>query len=307
MAMRNPFHALWPLASDLLRRSDSARIIIVIADDKTRQFRIMPREARISAALVVGVLTLLVTGLVAFTPIRGLIPGYGTAELRQNARLTSMRLLALQDSLDLQRQFMAHLQGLLTGEMAPLAEIPATALQETASTSGVRPNASEDPPSENWTDHEQPALPVTRMPTIAETPARVVSDGRRFLSGLRLPALSPVSGLISRGFDASTGHFAVDIATQEGTLVRAVGDGYVILADWTYKGGHTIAVQHADGYVSVYKHNERLLKRVADRVRLREAVAVSGNSGEYTTGPHLHFELWNNGLAQDPGPSLLGL
>ena len=68
-----------------------------------------------------------------------------------------------------------------------------------------------------------------------------------------------------------------------------------------------IGVQHADGYVSFYKHNERLLKRVGDRVRERDAVATSGNTGEITTGPHLHFELWRNGLAQDPRYFLIGL
>ena len=96
------------------------------------------------------------------------------------------------------------------------------------------------------------------------------------------------------------GHFGVDIAVDEGSPIRAVGDGYVVFADWTHEGGYVVAVQHADGYLSVYKHNARLLNRVGDRVRSRETVAISGNSGEITTGPHLHFELWRNGLAQDP-------
>lgn len=89
-------------------------------------------------------------------------------------------------------------------------------------------------------------------------------------------------------------------------MVRSIGDGYVVLSDWTHEGGFTIAVQHAEGYVSVYKHNQRLLKRVGDRVRAREAVAMSGNSGEISTGPHLHFELWLDGLAQDPVYYLVG-
>ena len=103
------------------------------------------------------------------------------------------------------------------------------------------------------------------------------------------------------------GHFAIDIATEAGTMVRSIGDGYVIFADWTYTSGHTIIVQHAEGYLSVYKHNQRLLKRVTDRVGVRESLAISGNSGEYTTGPHLHFEIWNNGLALDPSAYILGL
>ena len=80
----------------------------------------------------------------------------------------------------------------------------------------------------------------------------------------------------------------------------------MIFADWTHEGGYTVTVQHADGYLTVFKHNQRLLKRVGDRVRAREAVAMSGNSGEITTGPHLHFELWHNGLAQDPSFYFIG-
>ncbi|MGI9173940.1 MAG: murein hydrolase activator EnvC family protein, partial [Rhodothermales bacterium] len=138
-------------------------------------------------------------------------------------------------------------------------------------------------------------------PTASGTP-----DRPPHLAVLQWPVQSPVDGFLTRGFDARTGHYGADIAVEEGTLVRSIGDGHVILADWTHDGGYAIAVQHADGYVSVYKHNQRLLKRVGDRVSDREALAVSGNSGEVTTGPHLHFELWNNGLAQDPRYYFIG-
>jgi murein DD-endopeptidase MepM/ murein hydrolase activator NlpD len=114
------------------------------------------------------------------------------------------------------------------------------------------------------------------------------------------------TGFPTRDFDAADAHFGIDIAVSEGTLVRAVGEGYVVLADWTQGAGYTIAIQHADGYLSVYKHNKRLLKKTGDRVQAREALAVSGSSGEVTTGPHLHFELWQNGLAQDPRPYVTG-
>ena len=87
--------------------------------------------------------------------------------------------------------------------------------------------------------------------------------------------------------------------------MRSVGDGYVTFADWTQAGGYTIAVQHAGGYLSIYKHNARLLKRAGERVRSREVVALSGNTGEITSGPHLHFELWRDGLAQDPASFLI--
>lgn len=127
------------------------------------------------------------------------------------------------------------------------------------------------------------------------------------LSALRPPVRPPVDGgFPTRPFDAQDAHYGTDIAVSEGSQVRSVGPGYVVLADWTQEGGYTIAVQHANGYLSVYKHNKRLLKRTGDRVQAREVLAVSGNTGEMTTGPHVHFELWRNGLAQNPRAYVLG-
>jgi murein DD-endopeptidase MepM/ murein hydrolase activator NlpD len=123
---------------------------------------------------------------------------------------------------------------------------------------------------------------------------------------LELPLRPPVDGFLTRGFDAQGGHFAIDIAVEMGSPVRCVGDGYVVFADWTQDGGYTVAVQHAEGYLSIYKHNKQLLKRVGDRVQSRETIAISGNTGEITTGPHLHFEFWRNGLAQDPSEYFVG-
>jgi murein DD-endopeptidase MepM/ murein hydrolase activator NlpD len=115
-----------------------------------------------------------------------------------------------------------------------------------------------------------------------------------------------MNGFPTRDFGAQTGHYGIDVAVSEGKFIRAVGDGYVVWADWTQDGGYTIAVQHAAGYLTVYKHNKRLLKRLGDRVRAQEPLAVSGNTGAVTTGPHLHFELWRNGLAQSPRSHIAG-
>ena len=115
-----------------------------------------------------------------------------------------------------------------------------------------------------------------------------------------------MNGFPTRDFSAQTGHYGIDVAVSKGESIRAVAHGYVVWADWTQDGGYTIAVQHTDGYLSVYKHNGRLLKRIGDRVRATEPIAVSGNTGAITTGPHLHFELWRNGLAQSPRSYVTG-
>lgn len=301
---------MWSFLVELTRHTDGPRTIIVMDDE----YREQPRQYRVDPRHLLGVLggtalvaTLLLVGLLVLTPLRELIPGYGTAALRRDARLATVRLAALHDSLEVQQEYVTQLRQLLTGRMDPAGAETGEPAQEALAVEEEPDELVTEPISENWSDHQQPALPVARLPIGAEVPARTVTAGERYLASLQLPALPPVSGLLTRSFDARTGHYAVDLAVKEGTLVRAIGDGYVIFADWTHEGGYAVAVQHADGYVSIYKHNQRLLKRTGDRVRARETLAVSGNSGEFTTGPHLHFELWDNGLAQDPSQYLVGL
>ncbi len=250
-------------------------------------------------------MAVLLVFLILATPIREVIPGFGTSAMRQNARLNSLRLAALQDSLQAQERYMTQLRQLMLGHIDSSQIAGATAPDPLTSVEAIEQPLRGDP-SPNWIDHQQPAIPVERLDGSNRSPFRLANIAGTSLPNVLLPALPPVEGFVTRGFDARTGHYAIDIAVDVGTVVRSVGEGYVILADWTHEGGYTIAVQHSDGFVSVYKHNQRLLKRVGDRVHARDAIAMSGNSGEITTGPHLHFELWQNGLAQDPGEYILG-
>ena len=304
---------------DLFSRTGAAaRTVILLEPDAMtapRQYEVQPRHlmrAAIAAALGVGVLMLL---LVLATPLRRLALGPGTAELRSLARANARRAEALEDSLAVQHHQLAQLRALFTGEIDSVAAEPLPddpILPEAAAAAaelGVDPGASESSTqSAAPTPAEAPAVPAQRTDTLrwmTSTPPAPGTPAALYLAGLRLPALPPVEGVVSRGYDAAAGHFGLDIAARAGTTVRAVGDGYVVSADWTHTGGYTIAVQHPNGYLSIYAHNQRLLKRNGDRVRSREALALSGNTGAVTSGPHLHFELWRDGLAQDPRAYLL--
>jgi len=111
----------------------------------------------------------------------------------------------------------------------------------------------------------------------------------------------PVKGIISSNFDTRTRHYATDIVTQPKAVVSSTLEGTVIMTGWTMETGFVIAIQHANNLLSVYKHNARLLKEMGDRVWAGEAISIVGDSGElYTSGPHLHFELWHNGVPLDP-------
>ncbi len=251
----------------------------------TRQYEVEPRRLLVAwggTLLVVGVV---VAGLMTWTPLRTLIPGYGTEELRQEARFNAVRVSALQDSVALQRRYIERLQQLMTGQVDSIAQ---AGRQERSGRPLGRPGAS------------GAAAPGSSSMASATGPVEA-------LSTLRPPVRPPVEGgFPTRGFDAQAAHYGTDIAVPEGTQVRSIGSGYVVLAGRTQDDGHTIAVQHADGYLSVYKHNNRLLKQTGDYVQAREVLAVSGNTGERTTGPHVHFELWRNGHAQDPRSYVLG-
>ena len=111
---------------------------------------------------------------------------------------------------------------------------------------------------------------------------------------------SPLKGEITNRFDLKKGHYGIDVIASNNEAVKAILNGTVVYADWTPENGHVIQLQHAQNLVSIYKHNSFLLKKTGDLVKAGDAGAIVGNSGELSTGPHLHFELWHNGIPLDP-------
>lgn len=112
--------------------------------------------------------------------------------------------------------------------------------------------------------------------------------------------ISPLDGIVTDGFDPKRDHYGVDMVAQENEPVRSVADGVVIMSSWTLDGGYVLAIQHPGNLISVYKHNSELFKNVGNFVAAGEVVATIGNTGELTSGPHLHLELWHNGNPVNP-------
>jgi murein DD-endopeptidase MepM/ murein hydrolase activator NlpD len=110
----------------------------------------------------------------------------------------------------------------------------------------------------------------------------------------------PVNGYISRGFNPDNGHMGIDFVIKTGTPVYSAAGGYVVFADYTVNDGYMMIIAHSDEYITVYKHCSSLLKKTRDIVSEGEMIALSGNTGELSTGPHLHFEIWKNGKPIDP-------
>ncbi len=110
----------------------------------------------------------------------------------------------------------------------------------------------------------------------------------------------PVNGIISSPFDLKSDHFGVDIVSKQNDPIKTIADGTVLIASWTQDSGYTIVIQHRGNLISIYKHNAVLLKKVGNFVSAGETIAIIGNSGELTDGPHLHLEIWHNGSPIDP-------
>ncbi len=119
------------------------------------------------------------------------------------------------------------------------------------------------------------------------------------------PLLSPVVGFVTQGFDPEHNHYGIDFAGRRGTPVYAAGDGHVIFAGWTYDDGNMLIISHGGGYLTVYKHNQALLTSAQAVVTRGEPIALLGTSGKTSMGPHLHFEVWKDGLPRDPNKFLL--
>lgn len=129
--------------------------------------------------------------------------------------------------------------------------------------------------------------------TDVNLPPSAVPLGQRYFT-------PPLSGELSKTFDPHEKHYGVDIIAPKNTAIKAVLDGYVISADWNLETGNTICVQHTGDVITFYKHNSALLKKVGDNVKAGEAIAIIGDTGDHSTGPHLHFEVWHKGVPVDP-------
>lgn len=262
---------------------------LVILNDDTFEEKLSFRLSRLNVFVTIGlsVITLiaLTTILIAFTPLREYIPGYSSTSLRRQALNNAMLTDSLRRVIANQERYVGIINGVISGD---LPEYDTTDVVEATGSDSI-----EMPPS-----REDSAL---REMVAQEERYNIFDDGSEEDQDMaNLTFFSPIKGVISGKFDPQTDHFAVDIVAAENEPILAVLDGTVLLSTWSSDEGYVLAIQHMAGIISVYKHNSVLLKEQGEVVRAGEAIAIIGNSGHLSTGPHLHFELWNNGIAVDP-------
>ncbi|HEX2976427.1 MAG TPA: M23 family metallopeptidase [Bacteroidales bacterium] len=227
--------------------------------------------------------------LISFTNLREFIPGYPDVEMRRNILLSAIRLDSLNQELVLRDKYFNNLNAIIAGNIQ----------QENYGS----PDTTKNYKKINFTiTPEETALKakVEKEEKFNLTLRTSVSSESSFsFAGLHF--FPPVKGVVSGKYDVRTKHFGTDIVTSPKAIVSSALDGTVVFTGWTMETGFVIEVQHQNNIITVYKHNSSLLKETGDLVRAGEGISVVGDSGElYTSGPHLHFEIWYKGSSLDP-------
>lgn len=283
-------------------RKDSNRVItklrnkyrLVILNDDTFEEKLSFKLSRLNVFVVSGLTGILLiagtTLLIAFTPLREYIPGYSSTKLKRNAIRLARVTDSIEDQLSFNALYLDNIQGIINGK-APLD------LSDSLVLDSLNQVSLDFSPSEEDS--------ILRKLVEEEERFNIPVEGD---VGLKLESLnffSPIKGLITNAFNPKDDHLGVDVVAKENEVIKAAQDGRVIFSEWTAETGYVIILQHAEKFISVYKHNSALLKSQGEEVTAGEPISIIGNSGELTNGPHLHFELWFNGYPVDPEEYIL--
>jgi len=274
-----------PNRSFFKKLKDKYRLIIY--NDNTFEELAHLRLSAFNLAWVGGLLSVLLISivlfLVAYTDIRELIPGYPDPNMRRSIVENAIRLDSLQREIELRDRYMHDLAAVIKGEQPQGIETTGNAI-DSAKLKNINFSHSKNDSlfRKQIEEEEQFNLAAKRDAKNNKT------DFARFYF------FKPVNGLVTNKFNAKS-HPGTDIVTAENTVIKSVLDGTVILSTWTLETGYVIQIQHQSNLISVYKHCAVLLKTQGSHVDAGDAIAIVGNSGELSTGPHLHLELWRDG------------
>ena len=271
------------------REKKSKTFRLTFIDDKTHQHLVTLRFTRtsffITSVTVVVVLCAAIYSAIAFTPIRTFIPGYPDARSKRAAIQNAITIDSLENVIFRWELYSENLRRAVEG------------VEPVKIDSLIKTQKSRTTAIDMETIARQDSL--LRKHVKEEEQFGISARGRRDLPIEGLHFFTPLKGVVSQGYDAAL-HPYIDIAAPEGSVVKATLDGTVIFAGWSDDAGYTIQIQHDGDIVSIYKHNDKLLKKTGDKVTAGSPIALVGNTGELTTGDHLHFELWHKGKTVDP-------
>lgn len=266
--------------------TDKYRLVVLKEDNFEERFSL--KLSRLTVFVLGGVLSFLLilvtTFFITFTPIKEYIPGYSSTALKIKATKLAFETDSLKRRLTILEDYTKNLGPILQGTIKP-DPIDTTSIEaDRIVLNDSLLSASKQDSLFREKIESQDRFPIQLN---AQSKANIVF-------------FSPLSGSISQNYDANAKHLAIDIVAAKNTPVKAAADGTVIFAGWTTETGYVIILKHKEDYISVYKHNGNLLKEQGEFVKSGEVIASVGNTGELTTGPHLHFELWKGGYSVNP-------
>ncbi|WP_026754270.1 M23 family metallopeptidase [Sediminibacter sp. Hel_I_10] len=263
------------------------RLVVLNEDTFEERFAIKLTRLNVFVIMSLGSI-LLIAGtifLIAFTSLREYIPGYSSTALKKQATLLNYQTDSLQNVIDLNAQYYSSIKKVLTGDVKTID------FNRDSIIDAAKIDASQ----------------ISLIPTKEDSILRDLVDKedkynvfQSATTATNFVLFPPVNGQISAGYNIEDKHYAVDVVVKKDTPVKATADGTVIFAEWTAQTGYVIIIEHNFELISVYKHNASITKEQGDLVKSGEVIAMAGNSGELTTGPHLHFELWNRGYPVNP-------
>lgn len=263
------------------------RLVVLNEDTFEERFAIKLTRLNVFVIAMLSAIILIAgtTFLIAFTSLREFIPGYSSAKLKRQATELNFKTDSLQQVISLNEKYYASIKRVLSGDVKTVQ----------FNRDSIIDAAGKD---------------IAKIKVLASKEDSLLRDKvdkedkynlfENNISGSNFVLFPPVNGTISEPYNLKTKHYAVDVVVAKDTPVKATADGTVIFAEWTVETGYVAIIEHSQELISVYKHNASLTKRQGDLVKAGEVIAMAGNTGEYTTGPHLHFELWSKGYPINP-------
>lgn len=262
---------------------------LVILNEDTFEERFAIKLTRLNVFVLTSVSAILLIFftilLIAFTPLREYIPGYSSARLKKKASVLNYKTDSLVQELELNERYYASIRKVLTGDVSNVDFNRDSIIQAVKNDINIQ---------QVETNKEDSLL---REKVNKEDKYNLFEGAGDKSNYVLFP---PVNGNISEAYNIEQKHYAVDVVVTANTPVKATADGTVIFAEWTVETGYVVIIEHNQELISVYKHNSAITKTQGDLVKAGEVIAMSGNTGELTTGPHLHFELWSKGYPVNP-------
>lgn len=273
-----------------LKQKWASNYLLVIHSEDTWEekfsFKINRPNAFIIFSLISIILVSITILIIALTPLREYIPGYGSSVMKRQARELIFKSDSIAEVLHRNQAYINNLSLILSGEIDS-TEINHTDSTIVESKINYVNNLDFSPTKEDS---------VFRSKVETEDRFNLLKNNRKDIFVLT----SPISGKVTQHYSILEKHYAIDIAVENGTPVKAVAKGTVIFSEWTSTTGNVIIIEHENLLISVYKHNATTMVEQGDHVEEGEVIASSGSTGNFSTGPHLHFELWYNGRAVNP-------